>query len=235
MLLLALTLTSACGGDGGRTTLTFFQFKPEAVAFFEDLARDFEAENPDIRVVVNNVPDPETALRTRLVKGDVPDVLTLNANGTFGELASAGIFEDFAGKPVLEDVNPAYVDVISQLGASSEGAVNGVPFACNASGVLYNEDLFARYKVDVPQTWDELIAAAEEFKAPGRDALLGHAHGLLDRPVAAGALDRADGPRGLLSRALRRGRDVPGRVAGSSRETGDPLPVHPAEPRRRGV
>ena len=106
MLLVALTLTSACGGDGGRTTLTFFQFKPEAVAFFDDLARDFEAENPDIRVVVNNVPDPETALRTRLVKGDVPDVLTLNANGTFGELASAGIFEDFAGKPVLEGRKP---------------------------------------------------------------------------------------------------------------------------------
>ena len=43
---------------------------------------EFEAENPDIHVVVDNVPDPETALRTRLVKNDVPDVLTLNGNGT---------------------------------------------------------------------------------------------------------------------------------------------------------
>ena len=73
----------------------------------------------------------------------------------------------------MKDVNPAYVDVISQLGASSEGAVNGVPFACNASGVLYNEDLFARHRVDVPQTWDELIAAAAEFKRQGVTPFLG--------------------------------------------------------------
>src|SRR3712207_9278479 len=84
----AATLAACSGGDGGRTTLTFFQFKPEAVEYFQQRAAQFEAENPDIDVVVDNVPDPETALRTRLVKNDVPDVLTLNGNGTFGELAS---------------------------------------------------------------------------------------------------------------------------------------------------
>lgn len=149
------------------TTITFFQFKPEAVAYFEGLAREFEAQNPDVRVVVDNVPEPETALRTRLVKEDVPDVMTLNANGTFGELASAGIFADFAGDPALEDVNPAYVEVVQELGAAAPGEVNGVPFAANASGVIYNEELFAEHGVAVPQTWDELIAAAQTFQDAG--------------------------------------------------------------------
>ena len=166
---LVAVLLAACGGGGGdsKVTLTFFQFKPEAVQYFADLAAQFERANPDIRVVVDNVPDPETALRTRLVKGDIPDVLTLNANGTFGEWASAGIFADFAKDPVLATVNPGYVDVIKSLGAGGKGEVNGVPFAANASGILYNEELFARHGVQVPTTWDELIAAAEKFKAAG--------------------------------------------------------------------
>jgi raffinose/stachyose/melibiose transport system substrate-binding protein len=169
-LLAAVALAaSGCsaGQDDDRTTLTFFQFKPEAVEYFQDAAARFEQENPDIRVIVDNVPDPETALRTRLVKEDVPDVLTLNANGTFGEFASAGIFKDFRDEPVLDEVNPGYIEVIQQLGASSEGAVNGVPFASNASGILYNEELFRQEGVEVPQTWTELVQAAETFQAAG--------------------------------------------------------------------
>ncbi|AEE46841.1 ABC transporter substrate-binding protein [Cellulomonas fimi] len=158
---------AACARGDDRTEITFFQFKPEAVEYFEDLAAQFEEQNPDVRVVVQNVPDPETALRTRLVKDDVPDVLTLNGNGSFGEFASAGIFTDFADDPLLDDINPGFVEVVQALGQSEPGAVNGIPFAANASGVLYNEELFAQHGVAVPTTWDELIAAAETFQAAG--------------------------------------------------------------------
>lgn len=157
----------ACSGEAGRTTLTFFQFKGEAVAYFEDLAERFEAENPDIDVLVQNVPDAETALRTRLVKNDVPDVLTLNGNGTFGELASAGVFADFADDPVLDGVKESYVDVVRELGAGSPGEVNGVPFAANASGVLYNVELFAEHGVEPPETFEELVTAARTFEDAG--------------------------------------------------------------------
>jgi raffinose/stachyose/melibiose transport system substrate-binding protein len=164
LVLLLAGLLGGCGGDDDRTTLTFFQFKGEAAQYFRDLAAEFERQNPDIRVVVDTPADPETALRTRFVKNQVPDVMTLNANGTFGEFASAKIFRDFADDPVLDEVIPAYIDVIGALGAGGEGEVNGVPFAANASGLLYNEELFEQYDVEVPETWDELIAAAEEFQ-----------------------------------------------------------------------
>ena len=167
-LMLVAPLLSACsGGASGRTVITFFQFKPEAQAYFQDLAQQFEEANPNVRVVVDNPADPETALRTRLVKNDVPDVMTLNANGTFGEFASAKIFRDFQDDPSLDDVNPAYLKVIGALGAGGKGEVNGVPFAANASGLLYNEDLFAKHDVAVPKTFDELIAAAKKFKEAG--------------------------------------------------------------------
>ncbi len=166
-VLLVASLLAACSGGDGRTVITFFQFKGEAQAYFQDLAKQFEKEHPDIRVVVDNPADPETALRTRLVKDDVPDVMTLNANGTFGEFASAKIFKDFSDEPVMDDVNPAYIKVIGDLGRATAKETNGVPFAANASGLLYNEQLFEKYDVAVPRTFDELIAAAKTFQDNG--------------------------------------------------------------------
>ncbi|WP_051571444.1 ABC transporter substrate-binding protein [Cryptosporangium arvum] len=166
-LLLVAAFLTACSSDDSRTTITFFQFKPEAQAYFRDLADQFEKANPDVRIVVDNPAEPETALRTRLVKNDVPDVMSLNANGAYGEWATAEIFRDFRDEPILDDVNPAYVDIVKTLGQGTPGEVNGVPFAANASGLLYNEQLFAQQKIAVPRTFDELIDAAEKFKAAG--------------------------------------------------------------------
>lgn len=176
LVVLALVL-SACGDDGsaedGVVMLEFFQFKPEAIAAFDAVIERFEAEHQDIRVRQNHVPDAETSLRTRLVRGDVPDVMALGGNATFGELARAGVLYDFAGEPVLDGVNPAFVDILRDLGAASEGAVHGVPFANNANGVLYNPELFAEHGVEVPSTWDELLAAAETFQAAGVTPIYG--------------------------------------------------------------
>lgn len=164
----AVALAACSGASGeGRTEIVFFQFKPEAVDFFTEAAARFGEENPDVRVVVDNVPSAETAMRIRLVKEDPPDVLTFNANGTFGEFASAGVFADFSGSPLLEDVTPAYVEVVQELGAGEPGAVNGIPFAANASGVLYNVELFEEHGREIPTTWTELVETAEYFEGEG--------------------------------------------------------------------
>lgn len=101
VVLALVSALSGCSSNSTRTTITFFQFKGEAQQYFRDLSAKFERANPGIKVVVDNPADPETALRTRLVKDRVPDVMTLNANGTFGEFASAKIFRDFRRDPVL--------------------------------------------------------------------------------------------------------------------------------------
>ncbi len=234
--MLVAPLLSACsGGASGRTVITFFQFKPEAQAYFQDLAQQFEEANPNVRVVVDNPADPETALRTRLVKNDVPDVMTLNANGTFGEFASAKIFRDFQDDPSLDDVNPAYLKVIGALGAGGKGEVNGVPFAANASGLLYNEDLFAKHDVAVPKTFDELIAAAKKFKDAGVTPFYGMladawtAQSPLGPAVVAAAAGR------LLPAALRRQDHVRQGLAGDRRRARGAVQVHPARPPVEGL
>lgn len=164
---LGLSLTGCSSNDDGRVTLDFFQFKPEAVAQFTQVVKDFEAENPDIRVVINTVPDPDTAIRTLLVKDKTPDVLTLNGNGNLGDLAGSCVFADLSDYPAAKRTIPAVQDILNGLGTCNDTEINALPFANNASGVLYNPEIFAANGVKVPQTWDELIAAADTFKANG--------------------------------------------------------------------
>jgi ABC-type glycerol-3-phosphate transport system substrate-binding protein len=78
--------------------------------------RGFNEQHPDISVQQNPVPQSETAIRIRMVREDVPDMMSLNGNYTFGELAGAGVFHDFSQEPVLEDVTPAILDILNDWG-----------------------------------------------------------------------------------------------------------------------
>lgn len=159
---------SACstGGSDDIVTLNFFQFKGEALADFEQIIDQFEAENPDIRVIQNQQPDADTSIRTLLVKGRTPDVITLNAGGSIGELLEAGVFHDFSGDPLLETINPAVQDIISDLG-SRDGEVNALGYINNANGIIYNREIFEEHGLEVPETWDELIEVCETLQAAG--------------------------------------------------------------------
>ncbi len=156
----------ASGGDDGRTQLDFFQFKGEALEDFEQIISDFEAENPDIDVVQNQVADADTLIRTLLVKNRVPDVITLNANGNFGRLAQAGVFHDFSNDPVLETINPAVQEILADLGTYGD-EVNGLGYVNNADGIIYNIDIFEEQGLEVPETYDELIAVCEQLQDAG--------------------------------------------------------------------
>ncbi|MBO0980337.1 ABC transporter substrate-binding protein [Microbacterium sp. SD291] len=156
----------SAGSDPGVTTLNFFQFKGEAREDFEVIIERFEAENPDIDVVQNQVADADTIIRTLLVKDKAPDVITLNGNGNFGRLAQAGVFYDFSDEPVLDTINPAVQEILADLG-NKDGEVNSLGYVNNANGIIYNADIFAEQGIEVPETWDELIAACETLKAAG--------------------------------------------------------------------
>lgn len=188
--LVVASLVGGCGLVGGpadgRVEIEFFQFKSEAVQTFDRIIADFERENPGIRVVQNHVPDSETALRTRLVRDDVPDVLTLNGNASYGELARAGIFYDFSEVDAVGAVTPAILEVLGDLGTANPGEVNALPFASNASGVIYNKEIFAAQGVAVPKTWTELITAAERFRSAGITPVYGT---LSDSWTVLGALN----------------------------------------------
>lgn len=177
---LAISLLSACGNNastegnaasgnsGGKVKIEFFQNKTEAKATFDKLVAKFNEANPDIVVSQINPPDAETVLKTRAAKKDIPDVVGLGATDTFKTLSASGLFEDFTGDPLAENIQPAYIKMLNDLTGSSE--LNGIPFSANASGVIYNKAMFKEAGVTVPATWDEFIAVAQQFKDSGTHA-----------------------------------------------------------------
>jgi raffinose/stachyose/melibiose transport system substrate-binding protein len=50
---------------------------------------------------------------------------------------------------------------------TEEGVSYGVPFIAVSHGIYYNEDLFAELGIAVPQTWEELLAAAQTIQDAG--------------------------------------------------------------------
>lgn len=172
LAVVALAATAAALGGCAQnpsddvTTLNFFQFKGEALEDFDKIIADFESENPDIKVVQNQVADADTVIRTLLVKDKAPDVITLNANGGFGKLAQAGVFYDFSEEPVLQTISPAVQEILADLG-NKEGEVNGLGYVNNANGVIYNQDIFEEQGLEVPETWDEFIAVCDALEDAG--------------------------------------------------------------------
>ena len=161
------TLASCAGGDDGKVHLELFQFKSEAIDLFDQVCADFNAANPDIVVTQNFQADNITSLRARLVKGDMPDLITINGDYNYGALARTGIFYDFTDSGLLDGVNPTVGNILNTLGTGADGETNGVAFADNGSGIIYNKDVFETAGIEPPTTWSELIEICDELTAQG--------------------------------------------------------------------
>jgi len=152
-------------GFAQEVELEFFQNKREAVETFDRLIEKFEEENPDINIEQNHVPDAETVLKSRLTRNNIPDIMGLGGNFTYGQIADAGILKNFDDTSYLANTQLAYREMLQDL---HEGSSNyGVPYTANANTVLYNKDKFEELGLDIPQTWDQFIAAAETIKENG--------------------------------------------------------------------
>ena len=139
---LALFGLGACSNDGksadGTVTIEYFNQKKEMTKTLEEIARDFEKENPKVKVKVVNVPNGGEVLKTRVLAGDVPDVVNIYPQSIeLQEWAKAGVFEDLSNKDYLKRVKNGYAEKYAV-----NGKVYNVPFTANAYGIYYNKDKF---------------------------------------------------------------------------------------------
>ncbi|MDN3267243.1 extracellular solute-binding protein [Streptomyces sp. MA15] len=147
----ALLLT-ACGGGGsgesgdGTVTLKLVaadygdKASNSSTVYREDVARRFEAADPDIKadVQVVNWNDIDAQVKTMLQSGNVPDVLQ---TGGYADKVADGLLHK-----AEEVLSPATRDNLVDTFAEADevdGVQYGIPFVSSARALFYNKKLFA--------------------------------------------------------------------------------------------
>ncbi|HEY9522062.1 MAG TPA: extracellular solute-binding protein [Thermopolyspora sp.] len=172
-------LTAACGSSGSSDTSTsgekatgpvhikVWAWYPE----FKDVVASFNAKHKDVQVdwVQAGIGGDEyTKLKTALKAGSgAPDVVMLE----FQELPTIQLTKHLLdiGKYGANNVKGDYAEwAWSQV--SDGDKVYAIPVDGGPMAMLYRKDVFDKYKLEVPKTWDEYRKAAEKLHAadPGR-------------------------------------------------------------------
>ena len=178
--LLAGTLTG-CGGSSdagssakssGKTELELFSTKPENKDTIQKLVDKYNESHDDVTVKVTAPPDAGTVLKTRMAKNDMPDIVAMGGDNNYTEVEGAGMLLDLGDQDYIKDVQEAYIDMVYDVNKDKEETIYGVPFATNASGVIYNTEKFEELGLEVPKTWDEFIDILQKIKDAGEQPLL---------------------------------------------------------------
>jgi multiple sugar transport system substrate-binding protein len=166
---IALTgLLSACGGSGsgddaasksGPVTLPFWGWANGQ----EAVVKAFNASHKDIQLKYTKVTDQLTMQKqlTNAVKAGNAPCLLQNTGEYVTSWVSQGALADItqyveAGK---DKFNPG-AWAVGQV----QGKIYGVPTASAPAFTIYRTDLFKKYGLKAPKTWDEFIAAGKVLK-----------------------------------------------------------------------
>jgi alpha-glucoside transport system substrate-binding protein len=155
------------GGEGasGEIAVMAVWTGPEQEAF-QAVLDGFTEANPDVTVNYTSAGDQlPTQLATAVEGGNPPDLAVL---------PQPGLMSDFAGQDALVPLDFAASDIEENLGedAVQLGTVDGTLYgflfkAANKSTIWYNVAAFEDAGVEPPETWDDLLAAAETLGASG--------------------------------------------------------------------
>ncbi len=151
----------------GRIEIELIQYKPEAVAIFEQLEEEFNRTHDKIHLTIESPNDAMTILKTRLIREDYPDIIGIGGEINYSYFVQSDILADVSDYPGLASIKPAYVDILEGLEFVPTEGTFGVPYVANAAGVLYNREMFKEHGWEIPTTWDEFIGLCQEIKGAG--------------------------------------------------------------------
>ena len=177
--LAAVALVAACssgssgggGGDGGSgpVHIKVWAWYPA----FKGVVDHFNATHKDVKVdwtVAGTGGDEYTKLQTALKAGKgAPDVAMIE----FQELPTIELMKHLVdlGKYGAGDLKANYADWAWKQ-VSDGDKVYAVPVDAGPMGLLYRQDLFTKYHLKVPTTWDEFKQDAQSLKAANPKAFI---------------------------------------------------------------
>lgn len=169
-----------CGGSsdgkssakGGKTELELFSSKAENKDVLQQLVDKFNEAHEDVTIKITAPADAGTVLKTRMAKNDMPDIVMMGGDNNYTEVESAGMLVDLSDQDYISNIQDSYMQMVYDVNKDKEEKAYGVPYATNASGVIYNVDKFEEFGLEIPKTWDEFIDVLDQIKDAGEQPLL---------------------------------------------------------------
>ena len=122
-------------------------------------------EEENIKIDAQIVPDDESLnmIKMKLNSGECPDIIDYNVPAVYDIIDPASNFADMTGEAWTDRL------VIPGNVTAKDGKIYGFPFLSvpGLHGFIYNKDVFDKAGVEVPATWDELLASCEKIKESG--------------------------------------------------------------------
>lgn len=167
---LALTgLLTACGGSGddgssasGPVTLPYWGWANGQ----EAVVKAFNAAHKDVQLKYTKVTDQLTMQKqlTNAVKAGNAPCLVQNTAEYVTTWVSQGALADITQ---YVKSSQGKFNAGSWASAQVQGKFYGVPTSSAPNFTIYRADLFAKYGIKTPTTWDDFVAAGKELKKHG--------------------------------------------------------------------
>lgn len=142
-------------------TVELYSQKKEAIEIYDSIIADFSAANPDVKVVQTTTADGSTFLG-RVASNDIPDIGGVFLQSAYYNMMDEGYFLDLSGEEFLSRVSP---DIVAL--ASHNGKNYVLPITMNGYTLYINTDIYAAHNLEIPTTYEQLIANCEVLKAAG--------------------------------------------------------------------
>ncbi|MGN1085579.1 MAG: ABC transporter substrate-binding protein [Porcipelethomonas sp.] len=162
---LILTGCSGTSGSDGKTEIKMIQYKPEAVAAFEEIEERFNSTHDDIVLKIESPNEAMTILKTRLIKEDYPDIVGIGGDINYSNFLDAELFMDISDFDGISDIKPSYMQIEKDLEFIPQDGVYALPYVANCAGILYNKDMFGENGWEIPTTWTEFTDLCETIQS----------------------------------------------------------------------
>lgn len=168
---LILTMTASCGkNDKNNFVLrTYSTFGAESdLAVYSEIISDFTKQHKNV-IINDTTTDQSNSYKMELsisstYKGsNSPDVIYFSAMSDMSELGDYFMTIDEIRKDYpnfASGVSEAILDSV----AASDGNRYCIPIRGNWQGIVVNAALFRKSALNLPETWDDIINAANHFK-----------------------------------------------------------------------
>lgn len=162
-LALGAAMLVGCSTDG-RETVRFTFSKREAIEYMTGVVAKYNASQDKVRVVIDT--SGVDVVSASFVRGNPPDLMLANYNMEIARFIQRCALSDVGGTKAAAEIKDSYQPLLDQYGTCA-GRTSALPYSVMAASVIYNKKIFADNGIDVPKTWQELLAACQKLKDAG--------------------------------------------------------------------